>query len=77
MMRNVFWVPSDGRQGFVGVIPNNYYSPILALIFLLQRHTMTKAELKKESVNWGLIYSFRGLVHNHHDGMQIDILMEQ
>lgn len=70
-------MPRDGRQGFVGVIPNNSYSPVLALIFLLQRHTMTKAELKNESINRRLIYSFRGLVHNHHDGKRIGILMEQ
>ena len=44
------------------------------MVLLLWRDTMTKGIFKKKALNWGLAYSFKGLVHYHHgrkhDSMQ-------
>jgi hypothetical protein len=43
--------------------------------------TMTMAALIKEDISLGLAYSFRGLVHYHHDKkygrMQADVLLKK
>lgn len=40
---------------------------VLVTILLLSRDTMTKGTLFKKAFNWGLAYSFRGWIHDHHD----------
>lgn len=48
-------------------------------VLLLERHAMIKATLKKENIELGLAYSFRGLLHYHggeHGRMQADVVLE-
>jgi hypothetical protein len=30
-----------------------------------------------EGFNWGLVYSFKGLIHDHHGGKQTVMVLEQ
>lgn len=76
MARNMFW-RNDLEELHPTSVLVNKNSSVLATDILLQGHTMTKDELMNESINWGLVYSFRGSGHDHRDGKQTGLVMEQ